>query len=163
MSRLDSFIRRMKAQRLLLDAAAERIETLDGPIVDLGLGAGRTYDHLRTRFPAREVFAFDNFVQAAVGYLPDAEHMVLGEIRETLPVSLPRLKARAALVHNDLGSADAVGNNAIAHWLAPAIEAIARPDAIIITSFPLPFAKQVALPLPTGINPGRYHILQLTV
>ncbi|MBJ3777410.1 class I SAM-dependent methyltransferase [Acuticoccus mangrovi] len=163
MSRLDSFIRRMSAQRLLLDAAAERLVGIDGPIIDLGIGAGRTYDHLVALFPDREVFAFDNFVQAAVGVLPDAHHMVIGEIRDTLPASLPRLGRRAALIHNDLGSADAVGNAAIGGWLAPAILAVARPDAIIVTSFVLPFDKAVSLPLPDGVAPGRYHLFQLTV
>ncbi|WP_108663321.1 class I SAM-dependent methyltransferase [Acuticoccus kandeliae] len=163
MSRLDSFIRRMCAQRLLIEAAAARLGDVAGPILDLGLGSGRTYDHLCALFPDRDVFAFDQFVQGAFGGLPDTHHMILGEIRDTLPVCLPRIGAPAALVHNDLGSADPVANAAIGHWLAPAIEAVSRPDAIVLTSFPLPFERQIALPLPEGIRPGRYHIIQLTV
>jgi trans-aconitate methyltransferase len=153
----------MSAQRAILDDAAMRLKGTPGPVLDLGLGAGRTFDHLRTLFPDREVFAFDAFVQAAVGVLPDAHHLVLGEIRETLPAALPRIGARAALVHNDLGSADAVGNAAIAAWLAPAILAVARPDAVVVTSFPLPFQSAVSLPLPSGVRPGRYHMVRLAV
>jgi len=163
MSRLDSFIRRMSAQRALLEEAARLVAGIDGPIVDLGIGAGRTYDHLCTLFPGREVFAFDNVLQAAVGVLPPSERMVVGDIRDTLPHALPRLGARAALVHNDLGSADPVGNAAIASWLAPAIESVARPDAIIVTSFALPFRKSVALPLPATVKPGRYHLVRLAI
>jgi hypothetical protein len=163
MSRLDSFIRRMTAQRLVLDRAATLLAGTPGPIVDLGLGAGRTYDHLRALFPDREVFAFDSHVQAAVGVLPDAHHLVLGEIRETLPAALPRIGSRAALVHNDLGSADAVGNTAVAAWLAPAIMRIARADAIVVTSFSLPFPRSEPLPLPEGVRPGRYHLVRLAV
>ncbi|MGH6887075.1 MAG: class I SAM-dependent methyltransferase, partial [Geminicoccales bacterium] len=47
MSRLDSFIRRLEAQRACLDLAAARIADLPGPVLELGLGNGRTYDHLR--------------------------------------------------------------------------------------------------------------------
>jgi hypothetical protein len=162
-SRLDSFIRRMTAQRLVLEDAARRIADVPGPVVDLGLGAGRTYDHLRVLFPGREVFAFDTHIQSALGVMPDARHLVLGDIRDTLAVALPRLGARAALVHNDLGSADAVGNAAIAAWLAPAILSVAAPGAVVVTSFALPLPGASPLPLPEGVRPGRYHAFRLPV
>ncbi|MEM8854443.1 MAG: class I SAM-dependent methyltransferase [Pseudomonadota bacterium] len=163
MSRLDSFIRRMSAQRLLLNAAAAHVADIDGPIIDLGIGAGRTFDHLCALFPDRDVFAFDTHLQSALTVLPPPERMVVGDIRQTLPFALPRLGARAALIHNDLGSADPVGNTALAHWLAPAILAVAQPNAIVVTSFLLPFESAVSLPLPEGVRPGRYHMQQLTV
>ena len=47
MSRLDSFIRRMQAQRDCLNAAAGLIADVPGVVFDLGLGNGRTFDHLR--------------------------------------------------------------------------------------------------------------------
>lgn len=162
MSRLDSFLRRMRAQRDILNAAAALIADIDGPIVDLGIGSGRTFDHLSVLFPDRAVFAFDTFVQSAVGVLPPAERMVIGDIRDTLPMALPRLGARAALIHNDLGSADPTGNAATAAWLAPAVEAIARDDAVIVTSFELPLSAFETLPLPPSVRPGRYHIQRLT-
>ena len=43
MSRLDSFIRRMKAQRACLDWAAQAISDLPGPVFELGLG--KASDH----------------------------------------------------------------------------------------------------------------------
>ena len=52
MTRLDSVIRRLTAQRDLLNWAAEEISPA-GLILELGLGNGRTYDHLRTRLPDR--------------------------------------------------------------------------------------------------------------
>ncbi len=56
MSRLDSFIRRLEAQRACLAVAAEMIGDLEGPVFELGLGNGRTYDHLRELLPGREIF-----------------------------------------------------------------------------------------------------------
>lgn len=163
MSRLDSFIRRMTAQRLLLDEAALLVAAIPGPVLDLGLGAGRTFDHLCMLFPDRRVFAFDVSPNVAFGAQPEPERMVLGDIRETLALALPRIGARAALIHNDLGSADAVGNAIVASWLAPAILAVARHDAIVVTSFPLAFSGAVALSLPAGVAADRYHILRLGV
>ena len=57
MSRLDSFIRRMQAQRDCLDMLAGLIGAIPGPVIELGLGDGRTYDHLRGIFPGRAIFA----------------------------------------------------------------------------------------------------------
>ena len=55
MSRLDSFIRRLEAQRACLNRAAELIRDIDGFVLELGLGNGRTYDHLRELFPDRDI------------------------------------------------------------------------------------------------------------
>lgn len=153
----------MSAQRTLLDEAAALVADIEGPIVDLGIGNGRTLDHLAALFPERKVFAFGDFIHSAVDVLPPAEQVVVGNIRDTLPFALPRLGARAALIHNDLGSADAVGNAATAAWLAPAIAAVARPDAVVVTSFLLPFSNYVAMPLPPTVRPGRYHLLKLAI
>ena len=59
MSRLDSFIRRLEAQRACLDATPGWIKGIVGPILELGLGNGRTYDHLRGLHPGREIFVFE--------------------------------------------------------------------------------------------------------
>ena len=46
MSRLDSVIRRLRAQQACLERAAALIRGLPGPVFEWGLGNGRTYDHL---------------------------------------------------------------------------------------------------------------------
>ncbi|HTY69417.1 MAG TPA: class I SAM-dependent methyltransferase, partial [Alphaproteobacteria bacterium] len=38
MSRLDSFIRRLQAQRACLDWAIQAIRSLPGPVLEIGLG-----------------------------------------------------------------------------------------------------------------------------
>ena len=59
MTRLDTVIERLKAQRSCLNAAAEALRGNDGHILELGLGNGRTYDHLRDLFPDRDIYVFD--------------------------------------------------------------------------------------------------------
>jgi hypothetical protein len=63
-SRLDSFIRRMQAQRDCLNVAAALIADVPGAVFDLGLGNGRTFDYLREILPDREIFVFDRVVNA---------------------------------------------------------------------------------------------------
>ena len=72
MSRLDSFIRRLEAQRACLDHAARAIAGLPGPVLELGLGNGRTYDHLRELLPEREIFVFERQLAAHPASMPDA-------------------------------------------------------------------------------------------
>ena len=96
-SRLDSFIRRLEAQRACLDWAVGAIASVPGAVVELGLGNGRTYDHLRARCDgAREIFAFDRQVAAHPACIPDAAHLVLGDFRDTLPAFASRHAGRSS-------------------------------------------------------------------
>ena len=53
MSRLDSFIRRLAGAARRLELAVGLIGDLPGPVLELGLGNGRTYDHLRENITDR--------------------------------------------------------------------------------------------------------------
>ena len=71
MSRLDSFIRRLAAQRACLDRAAALIDEIDGPVLEFGLGNGRTFDHLRERLPGRAIFVFERVaISVLQGFRP---------------------------------------------------------------------------------------------
>ena len=70
MSRLDSFIARMQAQRDCLNSLKPLIDALPGPILEVGLGNGRTYDHLRQLFPGRDIYVFERKVAAHPECIP---------------------------------------------------------------------------------------------
>ena len=158
MSRLDSFIRRLQAQRRCIDAAAERIADVDGPVFELGLGNGRTYDHLRERLPGREIFVFERQVAAHPACIPDDAHLFLGDIHETLPSALPRFEGRVALIHSDIGTGDSASNAAIAHFLSGYLERFLRPGGLVISDQPMALADTEPLELPDGVKPGRYFL-----
>jgi S-adenosyl-L-methionine methyltransferase len=158
LSRLDSNIRRLEAQRACLNMAAERLRHLPGPVIELGLGNGRTYDHLREVLPDREIFVFDRQVGAHPDCIPDPEHLLLGEIRETLPGLLARMPGKAALAHSDLGTADAAANGVLAAWLAEALPPLLLDGAWVISDRALPSASLRPQPLPPGIAPDRYFV-----
>ena len=95
MSRLDSFIRRLQAQRACLDRAAELVRDLPGPVVEIGLGNGRTYDHLRRRLAAT---------------------------------------------------------------VAPHLARLLAPGGVLASDQPMPAPGLAPLPLPAGVDPGRYYL-----
>lgn len=156
MSRLDSFIRRLEAQRACLDAAAALIKDLPGPVLELGLGNGRTFDHLRDRLPDRALYAFDRQNNAHPDCQPAPGHLFLGEFSATIGEAIDRLGPSVALAHCDTGSGDAQATAAQAAWLGPALRPLLRPGAIVISDQPLSAEGFTALPLPKGVREGRY-------
>ena len=137
------------------------IAAVPGPVVELGLGNGRTYDHLRQILPEREIFAFDRQIDAHPDCIPDLRHLVLGDFAETLPGALERIGARAALVHADTGTGDAQRNARLAQWLAPRLVALTAPGGVIVSDQELGAIAATALPLPAGIKPGRYFLYRV--
>lgn len=157
-SRLDQFIARMKAQKAFLEDVAVRIADVPGPVLELGLGNGRTFDHLREILPDREIFAFDRSVTAHPASIPDGEHMIVGEIRDTLPFCGPRVKRPAALVHCDLGSGDSTADLAKAHWLAPMIAGRVAPGGFVATGIALDMPDFEEEPRTADAERGRYWL-----
>jgi hypothetical protein len=158
MSRLDSFIRRLEAQRACLERAAELIRRRDGVVFELGLGNGRTYDHLRWLFPEREIFVFERQVAAHPDCVPPPDRLILGDLRETLPAACARFGGRVVLVHFDAGTGEAVANLKLAADLTPSIVALLCPGAVLVSDPPIAAPELAALPLPGELVPGRYHL-----
>jgi hypothetical protein len=157
-SRLDSFIRRLEAQRACLDATPAWIADLPGPILELGLGNGRTFDHLRCLYPEREIFVFERQLAAHPDCLPDTAHLILGDIRKTLPAALGRLPEQAALAHNDIGTGDAAANAELARWLAQALPPLTRPGAVVLSDQALDDPRLAPQALPAALPAGRYFL-----
>ncbi len=158
MSRLDSFIRRLEAQRACLNRAAELVSGLDGPLLELGLGNGRTYDHLRELFPGREIFVCERRVAAHPSCIPPDEFLVLGDMRTTLPAVRQLLEGRVALAHLDPGTGDVEASRALARELAPLILPLLRESGILVSEPAVELPVLTELGLPAGVAQGRYYL-----
>jgi hypothetical protein len=157
-TRLDSVIRRLMAQRACIDAAVAMIENVAGAVLEIGLGNGRTYDHMRDRLPGREIYAFDRAVAAHPDCIPDADHLFLGDVRETLRIAGKRIGGPAALVHADVGSGDPAANARLAQELMPLIAALVAAGGVILSDQTMDQPGWTPLPLPDGVAAGRYHL-----
>ncbi len=158
MSRLDSFIRRLEAQRACLNRAAALIAGLDGPVMELGLGNGRTYDHLRELFPERDIYVCELRVAAHPDCIPPADRLLLGDMVDTLPAARKALGSRVALAHFDAGTGDAAANLDLATGLRPLIVPLLRAGAVLATQQVMDGPGLAPLPLPDGVAEGRYHL-----
>ena len=161
MSRLDSMIRRLMSQRASLDWAVGAVAGLAGPVLEFGLGNGRTYDHLRLLFPGRDIFVFERKVAAHPDCIPPGNRLFLGEAREAIPRAARILGATAALIHTDLGTGDHAANVAIGEWLGPALDLLAARDGYVLANQPLEVARWRRLPEPTGVPHDRYFLYRV--
>jgi S-adenosyl-L-methionine methyltransferase len=159
-SRLDSFIRRLEAQRACLDRAAALIAELPGLVLEFGLGNGRSYDHLRERLPSRDIYVLDRQVAAHPACIPPADRLLLGDFRDTAPAAARRFAGQAALIHADLGSGDEAASRALAELLRPHWQALLRAGGILVSDQPAAASGLVALGLPAGVAPGRYFFFR---
>lgn len=158
MSRLESAIRRLEAQRDCINWAAGRVAGKTGHILELGLGNGRTWDHLRETFPDREIYVFDRQIGAHPDCIPDDNHMFLGDITESLPRALARLGRNAILAHSDIGTGDSARNQNLAATIAPLLALLMLPGGVVLSDQPLPLAGWAELSPPPPIEAGRYYI-----
>ena len=158
MSRLDSFLRRITAQRDCLDAAVELIRNVPGTVLELGLGNGRTFDHLRQRLPGREIFVFDRRVAAHFDCIPDDDHMILGDFHDTLGTALERLGQPAALAHCDMGSGDGQVDSRLAGTVGPLLAPIMAAGGIVVSDQEMTVEAWEPRTLPLSVAPGRYYM-----
>lgn len=153
MSRLDSMLRRFTAQRDGLNWAAEQITGLAGEVLDLGLGNGRTYDHLREILPNRRIRVIDRVLQCHPSCTPPAADFLEGEAEPMLR----RLNASGAqiiLAHYDFGSGIKADDVAEAERLSPLLAQVMCPNGMIVSGQPLVGFEQITGP--DTIAPDRY-------
>lgn len=162
MSRLDSFIRRLVAQRACLRLAADLTRELGGVVIEMGLGNGRTYDHLRELCPEREIYVFERQVAAHPDCVPPEAYLVLGDLYETLPRAVERFERGVALVHIDIGCGDVATNIRISGFIAGYLPRLLMPGGMVISDQDVGFPGGAILEPPDGVAPGRYHLYRMS-
>ncbi len=137
LTRLERFMARTAAQRACIDDAAARVGALEGEVWEVGLGNGRTYDHLRDRFPGRAIVVFDREIAAHPECVPPDDLMRLGDFRETIPAEVVKREGRVAVIHADIGTANIGKSRAMGRWLAPHFARALAPGGFLIGDQPM--------------------------
>lgn len=147
-SLLDRMIDRMTVQRDSLDWARTEVDRRAGLVLEIGLGKGRTYDHLRSLFPPRDILVFDMWVRVPEDLVPDANRLFTGDFQETLAAAAGRLGRCARLAHADFGSTDRRHDARQAGWLAARIDALMLPGGVVLSDRPMEHPGWQPLRLP---------------
>ncbi|NTC84186.1 class I SAM-dependent methyltransferase [Agrobacterium tumefaciens] len=156
MSRLDSFIRRLTAQRDILNHVKADLDLPDeGAIMEIGLGNGRTFNHLRELFPQRRIVAFDRAMGAHASSVPAQEDLVIGEISETAPAFIG---VEAAMVHADIGTGYPEKDAITLTWLPDLAAGMLAKGGVAVSGLPLDHAMLKPLPVPESVPTDRYFL-----
>ncbi len=145
----------MTAQREILNHLSGQLNELGGPVLELGLGNGRTFDHLRECFPERKIIVFDRAVGSHKTSTPDPENMVVGEIRDT---AQKFIGVNAALVHVDIGTGYDEKDAMTLTWLPQLMAGLVAPHGFAVSGLELQHPQLEPLPLPPTVEKGRYFL-----
>lgn len=135
MSRLESFRRRLTAQIDGINWAIEQTRDVQGDILEMGLGNGRTYDHLREN-AERRIWVIDRVLQCHPSCTPPEADFLQGEADEML-THLAKKGARVALAHYDFGFGIKEKDVEEGARLSPLIAAVMVPGGLVVSQQPL--------------------------
>ena len=153
MSRLESMRRRLTAQIDGINWAAARIADLPGDVLEMGLGNGRTYDHLRQEIPDRRIWVIDRVLKPHPSCIPPAQDFLEGEADDMLR-HLADTGHKMALAHYDFGYGVKEKDVAEGSALSPFVADVMVPGGLILSQQPLTGFEKIAGP--DTIDPERY-------
>ncbi|KAB7616009.1 hypothetical protein F9L33_04395 [Amylibacter sp. SFDW26] len=154
MSRLESMMRRLAAQKIGLEWCVEQTKDIIGDLAEIGLGNGRSYDHLREIAPDRKIWVLDRVLQCHPSCIPPAGTFLQGEASEVI-AQMKRDNIGIALAHYDFGVGIKDKDEAEAAALSPLIRDIMVKDGLLISGQPLVGFTQIEGP--AEIPAGRYY------
>lgn len=161
-SRLEKLLYRMEAQVACLAWAFEDIRGRPGIVLEMGLGHGRTFSHLRRYLPDRDIYVFDRAVNSYPDCTPPADRIILGELAETLPAAAARFAGQVVLAHSDIGSFSPEHNTAMAALVSAQLAPALADGALVLSDLPLALPGTTRLPLPPGAREDRYYIYRFS-
>ena len=153
MSRLESFLRRLTAQRNGLNWAASQISGVSGDALELGLGSGRSYDHMRATISKRRIWVIDRALDCHPSCTPPAADFLEGDAEDML-CRLAGQNVKLAVAHYDFGIGVKDLDISEATALSPFIARVMAPDGVLLSSQPLVGFNRVEGP--ADISPDRY-------
>ena len=152
MSRLESFRRRLTAQIDGINWAIEQTKDTKGDILEMGLGNGRTYDHLR-EYADRRIWVIDRILQCHPSCVPPEADFLKGEADAMLE-HLAKNTAQIAFAHYDFGFGVKEKDVEEGGRLSPLIKAVMVPGGMVVSQQPLVGFTQIWGP--ESIDRDRY-------
>ena len=160
-NRLDRMIMRLNAQRNCLAQGLTLISALSGPILEFGLGKGRTYDYLRSHGNGRRVIAFDREIHCPPDCVPAPDDLILGDFQDTVPGAGERIGEPSALAHFDVGSEKPAVDTALIAWLSVAADPLVAPGGIVIADRAMSNPRWHSLPAPPVGSDGSHFMYRV--
>ena len=160
LTRLEKLLYRLEAQHACITWALQQISGRPGLVFELGLGHGRTFQHLKHHLPDRRIVVFERQVGSYPDCTPDPDQLVLGDLADTLPDAARRFQGQVILAHCDVGTFESEHNDAMSKLISAQLPPALAPGALVMSDLPLDLEGAASLPLPNGARPDRYYLYQ---
>jgi trans-aconitate methyltransferase len=153
---LERTLYRLRAQYATLGAAISAVAARRGLVWEIGLGKGRSYDHLRRVLPEAPVFGLDRQRVSVPDCTPPDDRLVIGELAATLPRLATAHAGQVVLAHIDLGTdpPDEATRAVLERWLPVAL----APGGVVAAGTPLALAGAQSLAVPEAAKAGGYAL-----
>lgn len=161
-TRLEKTLYRLEAQYACITWALQQISGRPGAVFEIGLGLGRTFNHLRHHLPDRRIVVFERQVQSYPDCTPDPGQLVLGDLGDTLPAAARQFEGQVVLAHSDVGTFERDHNAAMAGLVGAHLPRALAPGAIVMSDLPLEMDGAQALDLPPGAREDRYYLYRMS-
>lgn len=163
-TRLEKTLYRLEAQHACLTWAFEQIADRPGPIFEMGLGLGRSFNHMRHKLGerAKDIVVFEREVRCYPDCRPDDAQLVVGLLDETLPRAAKEHAGKVVLAHSDVGSMDKDHNATMSKLVSEHLGPALAPGAIVMSDLPLDIPGCTPHPLPGNAREGRYYLYTRT-
>jgi hypothetical protein len=155
---LEKTLFRLEAQYACITWALAQISGRPGVVFELGLGLGRTFNHLRHHLPDRRILVFEREVRSYPDCTPDADQLILGDLGETLPAAALKFQGQVIFVNSDVGTFAPEHNSAMAGLVGAHLPRALAPGALVMSDLPLDLEGAHALELPGGARPDSYYL-----
>lgn len=166
-SRLERMIARLMTQCALLNHVAGLVGDRPGPVLEVGLGKGRTYSHLEKLFQSRTIWAFDFEVHAPAHSRPAENRIITGDFRDSLKSCWPAIGAAPAFVHADIGTESRKADAELAQFVGGVMAAHLADGGYLMGDRDMDAGGLDRVPtpdtsLPDGITPWPYFLYRRT-
>jgi len=158
LTRLEKTLFRLEAQYACISWALAQISGRPGMVFELGLGLGRTFNHLSHHLPDRRILVFEREVRSYPDCTPEADQLILGDLGETLPAAARQFQGQVIFVNSDIGTFEPEHNSAMAGLVGAHLPAALAPGALVMSDLPLELEGAQALELPAGARPDSYYL-----
>ena len=133
-----------------------------GSVLELGLGNGRSFDHLRSRMPGRNIVVVERDPKPHPACVPNDTHLIIGTFEDVLPRAKDLLPDDLVLVHADIGTGDDARNARLAQFVAGQLAAFLKDGCLVASDQALLGEVYRPVPVPEGVEMGRYHLYRVT-
>ena len=140
LTRIERLARRLPVQIRYINYAIDQTKGLDGVILELGLGDGRTLEYIEYR-TSSQIFVFEIDDDKKLINNKESTKLVKGNFIHTIPKTIQNEKLQVRIVHADIGSTDYMNDLKTLNPLREIADNFVQVGGVVICDRPILYQK----------------------